>query len=73
MRRHVAREHRDVGGRIPTKFGSTRVLPDPIPSLVAAAFAKGASNIPKNLDANADFGKIATSPPLPPSASSKPQ
>ena len=30
VRRHVAREHRHVGARIPTKFGSTRVMPDPI-------------------------------------------
>lgn len=30
VRRHVAREHRHLGGRIPTKFGSTRVMPDPI-------------------------------------------
>lgn len=26
----MAREHRHVGARIPTKFGSTRVMPDPI-------------------------------------------
>ena len=26
----MAREHRHLGGRIPTKFGSTRVMPDPI-------------------------------------------
>ena len=26
----MAREHRHIGGRLPTKFGSTRVMPDPI-------------------------------------------
>ena len=38
VRRHVAREHRHVAGvKIPTKFGSTRVLPDPIRAATAAA------------------------------------
>eukprot|EP00095_Tigriopus_kingsejongensis_P011007 snap_masked-scaffold571_size134521-processed-gene-0.4 protein:Tk11007 transcript:snap_masked-scaffold571_size134521-processed-gene-0.4-mRNA-1 annotation:"protein alpha isoform" len=32
VRRHVQREHRHLAGRIPTKFGSTRVMPDPITS-----------------------------------------
>eukprot|EP00094_Tigriopus_californicus_P003857 TCALIF_03712-PA protein Name:"Similar to ttk Protein tramtrack, beta isoform (Drosophila melanogaster)" AED:0.00 eAED:0.00 QI:0/0.66/0.75/0.75/1/1/4/2707/653 len=36
VRRHVQREHRHLAGRIPTKFGSTRVMPDPITSGVGA-------------------------------------
>lgn len=36
VRRHVQREHRNLVGRLPTKFGSTRVMPDPITSVAAA-------------------------------------
>ena len=39
VRRHVQREHRHLVGRIPTKFGSTRVMPDPITAAAAAAAA----------------------------------
>jgi hypothetical protein len=30
VRRHIQREHRGMSARIPQKFGSTRVMPDPI-------------------------------------------
>ena len=49
MRRHVAREHRHLGGRIPTKFGSTRVMPDPIRIAQTAAATRrtvGAVHLP---------------------------
>ena len=37
VRRHVAREHRHIPGvKIPNKFGSTRVMPDPIRALANA-------------------------------------
>ena len=38
--RHVQREHRHIAGRIPTKFGSTRVLPDPLVAAAAVAQAQ---------------------------------
>ena len=50
VRRHVAREHRNMPtSRIPAKFGSTRVMPDPIRagqllSAVSAATAIGIAN-----------------------------
>lgn len=37
VRRHVQREHRHLTGRIPTKFGSTRVMPDPITAAASLA------------------------------------
>ena len=37
VRRHVQREHRHLASRIPTRFGSTRVLPDPLTAAAAAA------------------------------------
>lgn len=56
VRRHVAREHRNMAGaRIPNKFGSTRVMPDPIraaaatgvdPIRAAAAAVSGRSPLP---------------------------
>ena len=39
VRRHVQREHRHLVGRIPTKFGSTRVMPDPLTAAASAAAA----------------------------------
>lgn len=50
MRRHVQREHRHIAGRIPTKFGSTRVLPDP---LVAAASVLHAQHQQRMAEASA--------------------
>ena len=44
VRRHVAREHRHLGGRIPTKFGSTRVMPDPIRLAQSAAANQSLQN-----------------------------
>ena len=48
VRRHVQREHRQMGGRLPTKFGSTRVMPDPIRigQLAAAASLAQQSGVP---------------------------
>lgn len=42
VRRHVQREHRHLVGRIPTKFGSTRVMPDPITAAAVAAHQQAA-------------------------------
>ena len=46
VRRHVAREHRHLAGRIPTKFGSTRVMPDPIRIAQTAAATIRAVHLP---------------------------
>ena len=63
VRRHVAREHRNMPqSRIPTKFGSTRVMPDPIRigQIVSAATA---------INARSSLGALTAQSPSPPEAS----
>jgi hypothetical protein len=68
VRRHVAREHRNMPtSRIPAKFGSTRVMPDPIRagqllSAVSAATAIGA----RASGLNQGLGALAVQSPSPP-------
>ena len=57
--RHVQREHRHIAGRIPTKFGSTRVLPDP---LVAAAAVAQAQQQQRLAAAASQSGSLKSSP-----------
>jgi len=60
VRRHVAREHRNMPqSRIPTKFGSTRVMPDPIRigQIVSAATA---------INARSSLGALTAQSPSPP-------
>ena len=62
----MAREHRHLGGRIPTKFGSTRVMPDPIRiAQTAAATIRSVGAI--NLQP-----PVCEAPPLPPAGNSGP-
>ena len=74
VRRHVAREHRNMpSSRIPAKFGSTRVMPDPIRGAVvgqlvsaissSAATAIGARNSGLGV---AGLGVISGQSPSPP-------
>jgi len=71
VRRHVAREHRNMPtSRIPAKFGSTRVMPDPIRagqllSAVSAATAIGA----RASGLNQGLGALAVQSPSPPDGS----
>merc|ERR1712203_1264647 len=71
VRRHVAREHRNMPtSRIPAKFGSTRVIPDPIRagqllSAVSAATAIGA----RASGLNQGLGALAVQSPSPPDGS----
>jgi len=45
VRRHVAREHRNMPtSRIPAKFGSTRVMPDPIRGAVVGQLVSAISS-----------------------------
>jgi len=79
VRRHVAREHRNMPtSRIPAKFGSTRVMPDPIRagqllSAVSAATAIGIANS-TNYSARASglnqgLGALTVQSPSPPDGS----
>lgn len=47
VRRHILREHRNIAARMPAKFGSTHVMPDPIRlgNLASAAAAMGSSAV----------------------------
>ena len=72
VRRHVQREHRHLVGRIPTKFGSTRVLPDPITAAGALASQhvvrpmSPSPSVPGTSSAGGPEGPVAKSPPGPP-------
>merc|ERR1712037_499138 len=86
VRRHVAREHRNMPtSRIPAKFGSTRVMPDPIRagqllSAVSAATAIGYDDIlaqspqlriagARASGLNQGLGALAVQSPSPPDGS----
>ena len=66
VRRHVAREHRHLTERIPTKFGSTRVNPDPIRLQAAAAAVQSFRNtgvVPNSAIVDSGSGPSTTAPP----------
>jgi len=76
VRRHVAREHRNMPtSRIPAKFGSTRVMPDPIRGAVvgqlvsaisaSSANAIGARNAGLQVAAGLGALNVQNLPPLP--------
>merc|ERR1711962_1793157 len=72
VRRHVAREHRNMPtSRTPAKFGSTRVMPDPIRGavvgqLVSAISSSAATAIgARNSGLAAGLGALAQSPSPP--------
>ena len=58
----MAREHRHIGGRLPTKFGSTRVMPDPIRMGQIASAVSLAQETDRIQRATAGLQQATTSP-----------